>query len=97
MNHIIWAPEAEDDFSNILSYLNDTWEEKVALNFINQVDDVLMQIKKNPFQFPLFSSFRNIHRCVINKQNTIFYRTENQFIFILRLFDTRQNPDKLEF
>ncbi|HNW51195.1 MAG TPA: type II toxin-antitoxin system RelE/ParE family toxin [Prolixibacteraceae bacterium] len=96
MNQIIWAPEAEDDFSKILSYLNDKWEEKVALNFVNQVDDVLIQIKNNPSQFPLFLSSQNIHRCVINKQNTIFYRIENHSIFILRLFDTRQNPDKLE-
>jgi plasmid stabilization system protein ParE len=97
MNRIIWSPEADDDFSCILSYLNEKWEKRVALNFINQLDDIILQIKNNPFQFPVFSSFQNIHRCVMSKKNSIFYRIENHSIYILRLFDTRQNPENLKF
>jgi plasmid stabilization system protein ParE len=97
MNHVIWSPEADNDFSYILSYLNEKWEDKVTLNFINQLDDIISQIKNNPFQFPLFSGSHNIHRCVMSKQNSIFYRIENNSIFILRIFDTRQNPDNLVF
>jgi plasmid stabilization system protein ParE len=31
---IIWSPLAENDFGNILEYLNQKWGEKVAYQFI---------------------------------------------------------------
>jgi plasmid stabilization system protein ParE len=97
MNQIIWSPEADDDFSYILSYLNVKWEIRVAFNFINQLDDIILQIKNNPLQFPVFSNFQNIHRCVMSKHISIFYSIENHSIYILRIFDTRQDPENLKF
>jgi plasmid stabilization system protein ParE len=96
MNQIIWSPEADDDFSCILSYLSENWQNKVALNFINELDNVIKQIKNNPLQFPLFSNSMKVHRCVISKHNSIFYMNESPIIYILRIFDTRQNPDNLK-
>lgn len=97
MNQVIWSPEAEDDFSQILKWLDDNWDNSVALKFITTLNEIIDQIQNNPYQFPLFSNSLNIRRTVVNKQNSLFYRTENQIIYILRIFDTRQAPDKLSF
>ncbi len=97
MNQIIWSPEAEIDLSIILNYLNENWQNEVALNFIDRLDKLLIQIQNNPFQFALFSNQLNIRSCVISKHNTVYYLFENQTIYVLRIFDTRQNPDQLTF
>jgi plasmid stabilization system protein ParE len=57
----------------------------------------LAQIKNNPELFPLINSELQIRKCVVTKHNSIFYRETNSRIEILRLYDTRQNPDNLIF
>ena len=41
---IIWSPLSEIDFANILDYLNENWDEKVAIHFID-----LTEIFSNKF------------------------------------------------
>ena len=50
---IVWSPSAESDFANILKYLQENWEERVANQFIDLTEDILEQISINPRQFPL--------------------------------------------
>jgi len=38
-----------------------------------------------------------IQKCVATKHNTLYYRETNHRIEILRLYDTRQNPETLRF
>ena len=42
--HITWSPLAEHDLSNILNYLDQNWEKKVAANFIDLTDSFINQI-----------------------------------------------------
>ena len=65
----------------------------VINNFLNRI---ISQIALNPKQYPLFNSNLNIRRCVITKQNTLFYRIEDINIEIVRIYDTRQNPKTLK-
>lgn len=39
----------------------------------------------------------DVRKCVTTKHNTIYFREEPNIIVILRIYDTRQNPDKLSF
>ena len=96
-NRIIWAPEAEKDFILILDYLDKNWGFWVATTFINKVDSHIGLIAKDPQLFPVINLDLQIRKCVITKQNTLFYRVKNNDVEIVRLFDTRQNPDKLNF
>ena len=50
---IIWSPLAENDFGNILEYLNQKWGEKVACQFIEISATLLRQISVKPKLFPL--------------------------------------------
>ena len=45
---IIWSHLAENDFANILDYLDKNWDSKVASNFIDLTENVLNQISINP-------------------------------------------------
>ena len=94
---IIWSPLAENDFANILDYLDKNWDRKVASNFIDMTENVLNQISINPKQFPICYKRRKVRKCVLTKHNTLFYRDTRLSIEILRIYDTRQDPVTLTF
>lgn len=93
---IIWSPLAASDFENVLDYLNENWNEQVAVRFINEIEILTSNIAKQPKQFPLVNKKLKVRKCVITKQNTLFYRETKDSIELLRIFDTRQNPIKLK-
>jgi len=95
--HIVWSPSAESDFANILGYLQENWEERVTNQFIDLTEDILTQISINPRQFPLIHKKEKIRKCVITKHNILFYRESNSQVEILRIYDTRQDPNTLTF
>jgi len=94
---IIWSPLSEKDFDNILDYLYKKWGKKVASNFIELTENLLNQIEINPRQFPIFYKRKKIRKCVLTKHNTLFYRDGKTKIEILRIYDTRQDPNTLTF
>ena len=94
---IIWSPLSEKDFENILNYLKSNWNQKVAEKFIDITEQLIVEISINPKQYPVINKSRRIRKCVITKHNTLFYRDRKNFIDILRIFDTRQDPIKLLF
>lgn len=77
---IFWSPDAEQDYITILEYLNKHWGQREATNFINRTEETLQLIAANPRL--LVSSDRKpfIHRCVLTKQVSLFYRITNQNI-----------------
>lgn len=94
---IIWSSLAENDFVKILEYLQENWEEKVINKFIEKIELVIHQIAINPSQYSIINKSKKIRKCVLSKHNTLFYKVSNQSIDILRIYDTRQNPNNLKF
>jgi plasmid stabilization system protein ParE len=95
--HVIWSPLSEKDFENILEYLNDKWNYKVANNFIDLTENIINQISNNPKQFPIIYLRKRIRKCVLTKHNSLFYREKRDKVEILRIYDTRQDPNSLRF
>ncbi len=94
---IVWSPLADRDIENILEYLNKNWNQKVIIRFLNKINIATKQILKNPHQYPIINKKLQVRKCVVTKQNTLFYRNTEKTIEILRLYDTRQDPEKLKF
>lgn len=94
---IVWSPLAENDFDNILAYLNKYWNEKVVNQFIDLTDKTVTQISINPKEYPIIYPLKNIRKCVLTKHNSMFYREHKKQIELLRIYDTRQDPKKLRF
>ena len=94
---LVWSPSAESDLANILEYLNEKWDEIVATHFIDLTEESIEQISINPRQFPVIFKKEKIRKCVLTKHNSLFYRDSKTQIEILRIYDTRQDPDKLTF
>jgi plasmid stabilization system protein ParE len=94
---IIWSGLSENDFANILDYLDKTWGPKVATDFIDLTENIVNQISINPKQFPICYKRKKVRKCVLTKHNTIFYRDGKTDVEILRIYDTRQDPNNLTF
>jgi plasmid stabilization system protein ParE len=94
---IIWSPQSESDLLQIIDYLNENWEGKVAIKFIDIIDEIINQISLNPRQFPVIQKRKKIRKCVITKHNSLYYRERKEFVDILRIYDHRQDPHKLKF
>ncbi len=94
---IIWAPSAEADLKGVLFYLQNRWSEQVIAKFISKVEDAIELIVTKPKTFPFINKELQLRKCVITKHNTLFYRELHHKIEIVRLFDSRQDPQKLKF
>jgi plasmid stabilization system protein ParE len=94
---VIWSPQSESDLLQIVEYLQSNWEVKVAIKFIDIIDELINQITLNPRQFPVIQKRKKIRKCVITKYNSLYYRERKEFIDILRIYDNRQDPHRLKF
>ena len=94
---IIWSPLAEQDLYEITNFLFENWNAKTANQFISLVDHLVEHISKNHKLFPEINPELKVRKCVITKHNSIFYRFSSTGMEILRIFDTRQDPEKLKF
>jgi len=94
---IIWSPSAENDMEAILEFLTVNWSEGIIFRFLNKIDDCVHLISEDYKLFPLINENLQIRKCVVTKHNTIYYRRNDATIEIVRLFDNRQDPQKLKF
>ena len=93
---IIWSDESLQNLDSIIKYLELNWTEKEVKNFLNQLNTRIQLISKTPLIFPSTPKSSNIRRSVLSKRISIFYRITESRVEMLSIFDTRQNPDKLD-
>jgi len=94
---IIWSPLSETDLEVILEYLAEDWNGEVAIRFLDKIEHLLEQISINPEQFPMVNTKRKVRKCVITRHNTLFYKENKEYVEVLRIFDTRQDPKRLKY
>jgi plasmid stabilization system protein ParE len=80
----------------LLEYLEKAWSLKVKKEFITKLDKSLRFIQENPESFQKSLVVKGLYKCVVTKQTTLYYRYDKECIYIVVLFDTRQNPKKLK-
>ena len=92
---IFLSVSAQKQLEELSKYLTDHWGSESCRKFILMFDSCLETISEFPDAFPVSYKNKNLHRCIIAKQVSIFYRVKNNTIEIAFLFDNRQSPDKL--
>jgi plasmid stabilization system protein ParE len=92
---VVITPRAKIEIQNVFDYLESKWNEKTKKKFSNKIKSILNLIGENPELFPVSNINRKIRKAVISKQSTLFYHFNNKHIIVLSVFDTRQNPTKI--
>lgn len=49
----------------------------------------------HPKSCPESEEFKGLHKCVVTKHNSLFYRITDDEIEVITLFDNRQDPSSL--
>ncbi len=88
--------KAADRLENIIAYLESEWSEKIRDEFIRKLDNALEHLSRFPASHPESDKVKGLRRYVISKQTTIYYTFTKSTVFIVTLFDNRQNPDNLK-
>jgi plasmid stabilization system protein ParE len=87
---IIWTPEAKETFNANIEFLLIEWGDRVTADFLDRVDEVVSRIKSNPRLYPLVKREDQVHRCVVVKQISLYYRiVSDQQIDLIKFQESR--------
>lgn len=95
--NLVWSEQALLDMKNIQDYLIENWPTFVCAEFMDKIEDKIFLVRDNPFQFQQLENAFPFRKVLITEHNTLYYNIYENEIEILRIFDTRQHPDKLTF
>ncbi len=90
-----WSARAIRDLESILKYLENEWTNRELRIFSTKLDKAITLIASRPKLFRATKQRKNLRRCVLSKHTTIFFLENEKSIFIVSLFDNRQDPSKI--
>ncbi|ALO14108.1 hypothetical protein L21SP5_00429 [Salinivirga cyanobacteriivorans] len=94
MRKIVWNKYARLDYYKNIDYLLENWDETVTQNFVDAVNKIIEVLKKGQFDFQN-TNITNIRRVVLTRQITLFYKTEDHSVELLRFWNNYQNPEQM--
>jgi len=93
---IFWTDEAINNLKYILDYLVDKWTQREIDNFKNRLSKLIRLIEQNPNLFPISQYNYRLRKVVLSRQTTIFYEVSGQMIYIVYLFNNKQNIERVK-
>ena len=90
------SQKAEERLEKLFSYLLHEWSYKAKSDFVKKLDKNVQIIKQQPEIFPESVKKPGIRKCLITKHTPLYYEFDDEEIYILTVFDTRQDPKKIE-
>jgi plasmid stabilization system protein ParE len=94
---VIWSAKAEEAIEEIKFYLIDNWSDKVANNFIKEVDEKIQLLKMFPEIGRVSEPDATVRKVLITKHLMLYYRIKKNKLEILGFFDQHQHPDKANY
>ena len=95
MKQLTFSKKSITDIRKISEYIEVKFSLRIKSVFLEKLRKNFDYIVSSPESFPL-SEYENLRKCVVTKQTSIFYKIEGiDKIYIVSVFDTRQNPNKI--
>jgi plasmid stabilization system protein ParE len=92
-----WTSESKKTFNQNLEYLSEEWDNQVINNFLDRVEEVLEQIRRNPELYPLHRPEDKLYKCIVHKRVILYYKVvDDEHIDLLTFWNTYQDPDNLK-
>lgn len=90
---IIITPSADADVNGIVDFLEKTRSPKAAIRFINAFYKQLNLLESTPEIDTPSLKIASVRKKIIDKHNVLYYELLNDVLYVLRVIDTRSNPD----
>jgi plasmid stabilization system protein ParE len=94
MAQIVWNKRACKQLADLQNYLQQEFGEKAAQTFTYRIFQFLELLVKYPQIGTLEGPEKNIRGFLLHRHTTILYKEKEETLYILALFDNRQNPQK---
>lgn len=89
---IRYSVRAYNEYEKILDYVFENFGASVTAKVDNHFEEIIAQISVNPALFPYTSKIKNLRRCVVSPQTTIYYRFDGKFVEIASFRGNKMNP-----
>jgi plasmid stabilization system protein ParE len=89
------TPIAKQNFEQITDYILEHWGAAATLKFIIRFEEICYTLITAPGLFSIAFDKGEVRKCVLTKQNVIYYREKPDVIEVIVIFDTRQDTQKL--
>ena len=94
---IIWHNRASQDLNDNIKYIAKSSPQN-AIMVLNKLTDLVDSLNTLPFRYPVEPIYNKDNIRFIAKWSfKIIYRIEVDTIYILRIFNTNQHPDKIKY
>ncbi len=93
--NIIWTEAASISYQEYLSFLSQSWNEEVVNIFRQLLQNKIEGLKKFPKGCTYYTRSKNIRRCLIHKNVSLYYHYFDDTLLLLLIWDNRRNPDEL--
>lgn len=90
---ILWTANALKELDDTINYLENNFSINELIHLSNKIENVSQLISKNPNIFPIYKE-NSVHRVVILRYNTMYYKVKNENIIMLSFFSNRQSPKR---
>ncbi len=88
--NVIWSPQAKKDYWQNIDYLDAEWSFQVTLNFIEKVEETIQLLTQKNVEF-ISTHYKNVHKVVITKHITLYYKINSNQLELLRFWNTYQD------
>lgn len=96
MRKVIFSKRATKRLGNLFEYLEREWSSKIKDNFIKKFDKSILQIKLYPNSGTKSKEVEGLHKLVVTKQTSVYYKFDDNTINIITIFDSRMNINRLK-
>jgi plasmid stabilization system protein ParE len=94
---IRYSTRAYIEYEEILDYILSEFGHEVAAKVDMYFEDVIDKIAINPLLYPYSDKKKNLRRCVISPQTTLYYRFNGKYVELVSFRGNRMNPEAIGF
>lgn len=95
MRAVYLSPVAQFKLESLIEHINHNWGEKERKHFLKKFNDGVDLVRHFPNSCTESIDIPGIYRCVVSANTSFFYRTSEEAIEIITVFDNRQDPEYL--
>ncbi len=92
---IRYSNRAYSEYEKILDYVVENFGLEVAAKVDKLFEETIDQISLNPYLYPFSDTRKNLRRCVISPQTTLYYRFAGEFVELASFRGNKMNPKEL--
>lgn len=90
----VWTPLGLKSLDKSTNFIEEQWNEDVADNFLDRLDERIEQLKGNPRIGPTYEQ-TEYRQLLIHPLVTLYYELKADHISLVLVWSNKQDPDEL--